>query len=58
MDPDLFRQLLVPALIVLVGFVMLLAGRGGGRLGGRIVLVILGAIVLFFIFGYAVTRTI
>ena len=48
----------MPALLVLVGLVMLLAGKGGGRLGGRILLVILGAIVLFFIFGYAVSRTI
>lgn len=53
-----YREFLVPAVVVLIGIVMLFAGKGGGRLGGRIVLVILGAIVLFFIFGYAVSRTI
>ncbi|MDQ4144768.1 MAG: hypothetical protein M3198_13700 [Actinomycetota bacterium] len=58
MDPDQFRQLLIPGVLVLLGFVMLLAGKGGGRLGGRILVVILGAIVLFFIFGFAVSRTI
>ena len=58
MDPDQFRQLLVPGLVMLVGFVMLIAGKGGGRLGGRILVVILGAILLFFIFGFAVSRTI
>lgn len=42
-----YGKFLIPAILVLVGLVMLMAGRGGGRLGGRIALVILGA--FFFI---------
>ena len=47
---DNYREFLIPAILVLVGIVMLMAGREGGRLGGRILLVILGAgvSILFF----------
>ncbi len=51
------RGFLVPSILVLLGIVMLLAGRGGGRLGGRIALVIGGAIVLFFLFYVTVDIT-
>ena len=49
---DNYGEFLIPAILVLVGIVMLMAGREGGRLGGRILLVILGAgvsILFFFI---------
>ena len=49
---DNYGEFLIPAILVLVGVVMLMAGREGGRLGGRILLVILGAgvsILFFFI---------
>ncbi|HYN37266.1 MAG TPA: hypothetical protein VEV82_09870 [Actinomycetota bacterium] len=45
-----YREFLIPAILVLVGVVMLMAGRGGGRLGGRIALVILGAFVFIGFF--------
>lgn len=51
------RRFLIPGLLVLIGIVMLLAGQGGGRLAGRIGLVIGGAIVLFFVFYVAVILT-
>ena len=51
------RRFLIPGLLVLIGIVMLLAGQGGGRLAGRIGLVIGGAIVLFFLFYVAVNLT-
>ena len=51
------RGLLIPSILVLLGIVMLLAGKGGGRLGGRIALVIGGAIVLFFLFYVTVDIT-
>ena len=47
-----YGEFLIPAILVLVGVVMLMAGKEGGRLGGRILLVILGAgvsILFFFI---------
>ena len=53
-----WRGFLIPALLVLIGIVMLLAGREGGRLGGRIALVIGGAIALFFVFVFVVDITI
>jgi hypothetical protein len=53
-----YRPFLVPALIVLIGLVMVMAGAGGGRLGGRIVLVIVGSVLIFSIFIFAVARTI
>ena len=51
------RGFLIPSILVLLGLVMLLAGQGGGRLGGRIALVIGGAIVLFFLFYVTVDIT-
>ena len=57
MDYENLRGFLIPGLLVLIGVVMLLAGPGGGRLAGRIGLVIGGAIVLFFLFYVAVTIT-
>ena len=51
------RRFLIPGLLVLIGIVMLLAGRDGGRLAGKIALVIGGAIVLFFLFYVAVELT-
>lgn len=57
MDYSDLRGLLIPSVLVLLGIVMLLAGRGGGRLGGRIALVIGGAIVLFFLFYVVVDIT-
>lgn len=53
-----YRPFLVPAVIVLIGLVMVMAGSGGGRLGGRIVLVIVGAVLVFSVFVFAVSRTI
>ncbi len=54
-----YKDMLVPALIFLVGVVVLFAGRArGAQLGGKILLVILGAIALFLIFGYIVGRAI
>ncbi|MDQ3985064.1 MAG: hypothetical protein M3280_01000 [Actinomycetota bacterium] len=51
-----YKEILLPATIFLIGFVMLMAGKGGARLGGRILLVILGWIALFLVFGYVVSR--
>lgn len=57
MNYEDLRGLLIPAILILTGIVMLFAGKGGGRLGGRIALVIGGAILLFFIFYVAVDLT-
>ena len=52
-----YRELLIPLVIALIGLVVLFAGaRDGARLAGRILAVILGAIVLFLIFGFIVGR--
>ena len=57
MNYEDLRGLLIPSILILTGIVMLFAGKGGGRLGGRIALVIGGAIILFFIFYVAVDLT-
>ena len=57
MDYADLRGFLIPSILVLTGIVMLFAGREGGRLGGRIALVIGGAILLFFLFYVAVDLT-
>lgn len=54
-----YKDLLIPAVIVLVGIVMLFAGRGeSARVGGKIMLVIIGALALFLVFGVIVARAI
>ena len=53
-----YRELLVPAVIVLLGLVMLLAGNKGGRIGLRITVVFLGILAMFLIFGLIVGRAI
>ncbi len=52
------REILLPSILALTGVVMLFAGRGGGRLGGRLALVVGGAIVLCFMFYLVVVQTI
>jgi hypothetical protein len=52
-----YKDLLIPAIIVLVGVVMLLAGSSdAARVGGKIMLVIFGALALFLVFGVIVAR--
>ena len=54
-----YRNFLIPMLLILIGLVILFAGREeGGRFAGRILVVILGAIALFLVFGYIVGRAI
>ena len=47
---DRYGEFLIPLVLILVGMVMLMAGRDAGRLGGRILMVILGAGVAIFFF--------
>jgi hypothetical protein len=53
-----YRELLIPAVIVLLGFVMLLGGNKGGRIGLRIAVVFLGILAMFLVFGFIVGRAI
>ena len=50
----------LPAIVVLIGLVMLMAGAGrrGLRAGEQIAAVILGFLVLALVFGWLVRRTI
>ncbi|HEX2173648.1 MAG TPA: hypothetical protein VHL09_14520 [Dehalococcoidia bacterium] len=54
-----YKPILIPAVVFLIGVVMLFAGGArGAQLGGKILMVILGAIALFLIFGYIVGRAV
>lgn len=47
---------LIAMILMLIGVVMLFAGRGGVRIGEQIGLIILGLIVLTLLFGLVVNR--
>lgn len=46
----------LPGIIILVGLVMLMAGRGGVKVGEQIGLVILGLLILAALFALVVNR--
>ena len=47
---------LIAIILMLVGLVMLMSGRGGGRTGGQIGLVIIGFLLLMGLFAVVVDR--
>lgn len=54
-----YKPVLIPAILFLIGVVMVFGGGAkGAQLGGKILVVIVGAIALFLIFGFIVGRAI
>jgi hypothetical protein len=54
-----YKQVMIPAMLFLIGLVMLMGGGTQGvRLGGKILGVILGSIAFFLVFGFIVGRAI
>jgi hypothetical protein len=53
-----YGEFLIPLILILLGIVMLMTGRDAGRLGGRILMVILGAAVAIAVFFLVVQLTI
>ncbi|MDQ3955538.1 MAG: hypothetical protein M3285_08315 [Actinomycetota bacterium] len=54
-----YKPVLIPAILFLIGVVMMFGGGAkGAQLGAKILIVIVGAIALFLIFGFIVGRAI